>query len=384
MSVQPPPIDETRVNISPGQPLKADIAVIGAGVAGCAAAIRLARAGRSVVLLEKRRHPRDKACGGCLSGRAVKFLAELLPLDVPLPGVAGTNVLFKFGRYAIRAPADGLSRVVCRRELDQLLAHRAVESGAKLIEDQAAVPVWKNARWSVDAGDLCVESENVLIAAGAGSFARTLGIAGRTQPRRMAAQSWMQPPERGLPALGEVEMHWLRGGYVGLATCSSRECIVGYAAEVGGHDHRTVWERLRRLNPHSPLWNFLPEDAPRRFGAQGAAGFPWAPRRLGTGNCLLIGDAAGYVEPFTGEGMGQALCSARCAADAILAGGNVLAEYEQRMRIKYHSAARRLSWIGTLLRNPALHWVANLPPVLPQRWFAPLIARIHVGRGEFA
>ena len=353
-------------------------------MAGCAAAIQLARAGRRVVIFEKRRHPRDKTCGGCLSGRAVKFLKELLPTDDPLPGVAGTVVQFSIGRYRIQTASSGHSRLVCRRDLDHLLARLAVQSGATLIEDQAAVPVRESARWVLKAGTWRVEAETIQIAAGVGGLARTLGIDGIPPTRRLAGQSWTQQPGPGLPALGEAWMHWMRGGYVGLATCGPGQCIVGYAAEVTDEENGSLWLRLRELNPGNELWKSLPEDAPRRFDAQGAAGFPWSPQRLGVDNCILIGDAAGYVEPFTGEGMGQALCSARGACRAILAGGAVLAGYEQRMNAEYRGPARRLLWLGAALRNPALQWVSNLPPVVPQSWLAPLIQRIHVGQGEFA
>ena len=173
-------------------------------------------------------------------------------------------------------------------------------------------------------------------------------------------------------------MHWLRGGYVGLATPTPGRCVVAVAAEVPDNSRETAWLRLRRLNPRTPIWSWLPADAPRKYGAKGAAGFPWSPLRLGKDNVLLIGDAAGHEEPFSGEGMGLAMCSGACAAQATLADGDVLRRYTALMRRHHRPFTRRLRLIGDALRNPLLHDLAAGPVFVPQRLLAHLVQRVHM------
>jgi flavin-dependent dehydrogenase len=173
-------------------------------------------------------------------------------------------------------------------------------------------------------------------------------------------------------------LHWLRGGYVGLASPRAGECVVALAAWRSPEAGESAYERLRRLNRDAGLWSVLPDHAPRQYGARGTAGFPWRPRRLGIGNLLLIGDAAGYQEPYTGEGIGLALVSAECATAAILSDGDILAGYRERMRRNHHPVVRRARWLGRLLHMPLVSRLAAMPPMLPQGLLARLVHHVHV------
>ena len=186
------------------------------------------------------------------------------------------------------------------------------------------------------------------------------------------------PWRRGLPAPACIEMHWLRGGYVGLATLTADQCIVATAIEVSERSGENAWARLRRENPNAPVWSALAADAPRRYTAKGAAGFPWRPTCLGDQNTLLIGDAAGYEEPFTGEGMAQALGSAVWAARAVLGGGDILRQYTRFMRQHHRPATWRVPVLGRVLRHPLIHFLAAGPRVFPQRPLARLVEWVHV------
>src|SRR5262249_3557497 len=141
----------------------------------------------------------------------------------------------------------------------------------------------------------------------------------------------------------------------------------------------SAFERLRRLNPDASIIRSLPADAPRRFGARGTAGFPWLPRRLGDRNLMLIGDAAGYAEPYSGEGIGQAMCSGAHAATAILRGGNVLATYEALMRQEHRWVFWRTRLISAILRLGVIYDLARSIPLGPERVLSQMLARIHVG-----
>lgn len=360
--------------------LEADIAIVGAGPAGASAAIRLAHAGRRVVLIDRKHFPRQKVCGGCLSGPAVARLRELLDEGQPLPGVAATCITFVIGNYRLTCRSDGRTQVVHRAELDAVLVEAATKAGADgWFGEPATIELADPGRnrFSVRVGNRRLEAGTVLIATGVAGLAGKL-VGGRAAQPGMLAQQWVQPAGPGLPEPGAVELHWLRGGYVGLASPQAGECVVALAARVVQDAGESACDRLRRLNPGARLWNLLLPDAPRRYGARGTAGFPWRPRRLGVGNLLLIGDAAGYQEPYTGEGIGLALISAECATAAILSDGDMLARYLGLMRRFHLPVVRRARWLGRFLQLPVVSRLAEVLPLLPPGLLARLVHRVHV------
>ena len=132
------------------------------------------------------------------------------------------------------------------------------------------------------------------------------------------------------------------------------------------------------MNPGATIWDALSADAPRRYSALGTAGFPWIPNRLGDANVLLVGDAAGYAEPYSGEGIGQAMVSAECAAQAVIAGGEVLKRFAALMRANHRRVVWRTRLISTILSSSLLHFVAARRAVVPHRWLSRLVERVHV------
>ncbi len=355
-----------------------DVAIIGAGPAGSAAAIRLARSGRRVVLIEKKRFPREKVCGGCLSGAGTAGLRELLGPDRPLPGIPGARVSFIIGSYRLTCRPRGETRMVPRSVLDTLLADTAAAAGAEVRYGMAAGLERTAAGWEVVVGDERIRARTILLACGFGGLVRRLGIQGRSVRRRLFGQMWFQPPVPPLPEVGALELHWLRGGYVGLATPDVNHCVVAIAADTADQRDGGAFDTLRRRNPDAPIWQAIPADAPRRFDASGIAGFPWEPERLGVDNVLLVGDAAGFVEPYSGEGMGQAMRSARCAAAAILEGGDPLPRYTALMRGRHRRTMRRIRFVGRILGARPLHFLAERRPILPRGLLVHLVKGMHV------
>jgi flavin-dependent dehydrogenase len=356
-----------------------DVAIVGAGPAGGAAALELVRAGQRVLLLEKRQFPREKVCGGCLSGLAMGRLRSYAGDGEPLPGIPALRLTFVIGSCRLVCDSRGKTRIVLRPELDGWLAARAAAAGADVRFGQTARLVPGAHSWDVATDDrVLVRARVILLACGLSTLPRTVGIARQVTARRMVAQQWIQPATGRLPRPGCVEMHWLRGGYVGLATHAADCCVVALAADVPHDAHESVWLRLRRLNPNAALWSSLAADAPRRYGARGTAGFPWMPDRLGVDNVLLIGDAAGYEEPFTGEGMGQAMRSATCATRAILGGGDLQRTYADLMLRNHRPSLARVRRLGQALRNPIVRTLADGPALLSTRTLARLVDWVHV------
>ena len=350
------------------KPLVADVAVVGAGPAGAAAAIGLARAGRQVVVVDRSPFPRDKYCGDGLTTGALRLL-EHLGLDpssisswqaaksLVIRAPSGLEVAYPFsrrGQYAATAQ---------RRQLDSALVALARGAGAEVLDGNACEGI------TVDADRV------VLKLSGTGPLHARYAIAadGMWSPvRRMLGLSL--PAYRG-------DWHAFRQYFTGVgpqAAASMRvwfepEILPGYvwsfplpggAANVGfgvsRATHRTgslarLWDELRG-RPHiaevlGP--GATPADRPRAWPIPTRLGdLPLAAERV-----LFCGDAAGVGDPMTGEGIGQALLSGLLAAEALAGAGP---DDEAAARRLYRSGvARHLErdfvltrMLGRALRSP--------------------------------
>jgi geranylgeranyl reductase family protein len=352
-----------------------DAIVVGAGPAGSAVAAALSRVGARVVLVERAHHPRPKACAEYASPRIVDELARIgLPFEawstdaVPLSGMhlhaGGRVVRIEYADRTGRRPAWGVDR----RRFDARLAEHAAASGAELREGVAVVDVSLDdgrvtgvrLRDLSDGRDEALRAPWVIGADGArSSVARLLGVERRVGfPRRLG----LVAHHSGIPALTDHgEMHVGNGYYVGLAPTPGGELNVGMALPLadGGRPAAArfdgavagipaVARRLRETARLTPIRG----AAPIGHRVADVAGPGW----------LLIGDAAGFVDPFTGEGIHRALRSARAAAEAIIGGGDVASTY-RRERRRAFAAKSALSWLvqGFLAAPPLLeHAVARL------------------------
>ena len=343
--------------------LHCDVLVVGAGPAGSAVAATLARDGRDVLLVERRRHPRPKACAEYASPRIVQELARLgvagwREAAVPL---AGMDVIRNGERVRIGYAQGGVARTAWgldRQAFDACLAANAVEAGARLLDltsverlvDEggkvAGAVLRTGGQWRT------VHSRWVIGADGArSSVSRSLGVDRAASPRRLGLVAHYQ----GIPDLVDHgEMHVGPGWYVGLAPTPGGELNVGMALPPGGSGTAAtrfaaaiaglpaVAERLagsRRLTPIRGM-------APIGHRVSRAAGDGW----------LLVGDAAGFIDPFTGEGIFRALRSARAATEALSLGDAGAGERYLAARRRAFAAKDALTWLvqGMLAAPPLL------------------------------
>ncbi|HWL93627.1 MAG TPA: FAD-dependent monooxygenase [Phycisphaerae bacterium] len=358
-----------------------DIVIVGAGPGGCAAALRLARLGHRVELFEQARFPRNKVCGGCLSGDAVEELETLL---VPgrgfifsLPGTPVQSIEFIIGSRRIRTSPRNRCRIIPRDLLDSTLADAASAAGTRLrFGEKARLITSDDGMSRIEISDRVVTPRWILWAAGLAHVPASFKHRSR-KSSAMVGQAWSIRPNAVCPPMGHIALHWLHGGYVGLATVDTDRCLIALAARTTSLAGQKPWDALKNLNPRSPLLEPVALIPPS--GALAISSFPYRPRSLGRGNLLMIGDAAGFEEPFSGEGIGQALRSAREAVDAILNENSYDAaqrHYATAMAA-HRRIRRRTRWLAAALRSPVANLVLNRA-IGPAPWLDRLLNHVHV------
>jgi len=291
-----------------------DVLVVGAGPAGSSTAIHLARAGVRVLLVDKARFPRDKPCGGGLTGRALKQI-PVDPSPVVERDVDRFELRLRYGSRFARTHDRPLIRMTQRRRLDAWLVEQAALRGAE-VRTGARVEILSVDPTAVTAsiGGETVRADAVVGADGAnGVVARSVGLG--------------EGIIHGVALEGNVPLEALEADYERSATIELAVVPGGYGWVFPKGDHANLgvggWGREGpRLRDH------LARLA-RAHGVEPASltevrGHRLPMRRLGmpagAGRVLLVGDAAGLVDPLSGDGMYEAFVSARLAADAIVRG----------------------------------------------------------------
>jgi geranylgeranyl reductase family protein len=287
-----------------------DAIVVGAGPAGSTAAYRLARAGARVLLLERARFPRDKPCGGGLTERALR----LLPFSVD-PVVEHTvdtlEARLRYGPSFERRSGSRLAGMTQRSRLDAYLAEQAVAAGAELREGARVTAVEGT---TVRVGDEELAASILIGADGVnGVVGRALGL-GLDHQHGVALEGNVAhgdtDPGRYAHKL-VLEFGVVPGGY-GWVFPKGDHVNVG----VGGWEREapTLREKLARLCVEHGI---DPEAVTDVRGYRLPMRRPSA--TLARGRAALVGDAAGLVEPLTGDGIYEAFLSSKLVAEAALA-----------------------------------------------------------------
>jgi len=364
-----------------------EVLVLGAGPAGCTAAAVLARQGVRVLLVEKQKLPRSKVCGGCLSAGAVGLLESAGLTGIPAvsrgprierfdPGVRGRRIVI---------PAPG-GRVVSREEFDLQLAEEAQRAGAEVRDGvRAKVGGWDGEFRPVElSGGGRTERTNARVVLCAGGLSGTLAVSDPGLKPKIHRRSRI-----GVGAVldgsggsaGTILMSVGRGGYVGAVTMAGGRSIVAAALDRSrALLERGVPEAVRSL------WNQA--GVPAMPGLESArwTGTPALTRTVevpAAEGLFLIGDAAGYEEPFTGEGMTWAVASALAvaplAAEAASGWRPELAERWTRLYRRLLGLRRlRCRTLALLVRRPGL--VATAVPLLRgMPWLGDSLARALTG-----
>jgi len=390
----------------------ADVIVVGAGPGGSTAAAHLARSGARVLLLEKTTFPREKVCGDGLTPRAVKCLLSLGIDTADWPRNRGLRIYG--GKHRLELdwpdlasfPSYGLVRP--RVDFDEVLARTAQKSGAVLREATSVTGPLRDERTGRIVGVTIKDGSTLrapLVLAADGVSARTaLGAGiGKRDDRPMGVavrgylvsearsndpyleshlELWDGPPGQGrlLPGYG-----WVFG--VGDGTVNVGLGILNTSDAFGHVDYKDL---LRRWLGNIPDLTGHQLIGPLRGGAL-PMGFNRRPHYRD--GLLLIGDAAGAVNPFNGEGIAYAMETAQTAADIAIqalarpagpAREQALSAYPAALSAQYGGYFTLGRWFVSLIGHPAVMRLAanyGLPRPTLMRFTLKLLANLTDPRG---
>jgi geranylgeranyl reductase family protein len=313
-----------------------DVLVVGAGPAGSATAIHLARGGARVLLVDKASFPRDKPCGGGLTGRALRHIP--CAVDPVVEHVVDRLVVrAAYGRKVVRRSSTRLIEMTQRRRLDLHLAEQAVAEGADFRDGTAVSEIATDVDGvTAQVGKEHVRATFLVGADGAnGVVARVAGL-GEGIVRGVALEGsvpWSALERSQYAGAAWVELGIVPGGY-GWVFPKGDHANLGVGGWLTEGPHlRAHLDRLARTHGVAPE------------SLESVRGHRLPMRKLGTaaahGRVLLVGDAAGLVDPLSGDGIYEAFVAARIAAGAIIAGTPETYEPALSAVLDRHAAA---SW----------------------------------------
>lgn len=315
--------------------MKCDVVIVGCGPAGSIAARDLARAGARVVAIDGS-HPREKPCGGGVTGRALTLAGVAVTKAAAGRPIARVTFEAAGQSASVDLPSAQDVHVFSREAFDSVLLRQAEDAGTEVVTTRATSVLRVRDRWSVTAGSAVIEAPWLLGADGAGGIVRKRVF--RAFARRqlsIAAGSYVDDVETSEMVIAFVDQprgylwSFPRPGHLAVGACAQADDTT--PAEM--HAITDAWldryapaaHRVRRRY----AWP-IPSLSAADVDAEQPSGDGW----------MLLGDAAGLVDPITREGIFFALESGRLAARALQSAAPAGA-YASEVRDELHAELRR-------------------------------------------
>lgn len=364
-----------------------DVIIAGGGPAGASAAIHLSTRGARVLLAEQKKFPRAKLCGEFISPECVPHFARLGVAERMLaagPAKLTETVFYSRKGKSVSVPstwfgAGGIALGLSRAEMDEQLLRRASDAGAQVLEETHVTDLLfdkdrvAGLRVKHDGREVSYRAPLTVDATGrTRALARRVGQSrNKTKSHRAPLVAFKAHLENTRVAPGACEIYFYRGGYGGLSSIEnglSNLCFIASAREVreGGADAERVMREVVCQNRRA-AYALAHARACTPWLAVSLEGFGRHAVTPATG-LLAIGDAASFIDPFTGSGMLMALESGELAAGLIgnhltaIRSGVGLAELETRYRAAYrkrfHSRLRACSLMRRAAFFPGLAQLA--------------------------
>ena len=347
--------------------------VIGGGLAGAMAAVRLAQAGREVLLIEKERAAQHKVCGEFLSPEAVAYLHEAGVDPLQLGAVRLRRVRLAVGGRVVEAALPFAALSVSRKVLDEALLTKAEEAGCAVRRGAAVERLARDGDgWRAELADgASVRAAKVFLATGK----HDLRGWNRRQ-ERSAEQSdfvgfklhWTLTPASAEKLRDAMELFLFRGGYGGisliedgtanLCLVTRRTALQAAGGWIGLMERICAGNRLLcgRLDGAEPQW-----ARPLAVGW-----IPYGYLAQKPGGVWRLGDQAAVIPSFTGDGMAIALHSGVLAAEMYLAGAGEV-EYQCRLAGQLRRGMKLATTVAATMVNPAGQRMAmGFLPALPR------------------
>ena len=338
-----------------------DLIVIGAGPAGCSAAIVVARNGASVLLLERGRFPRHKVCGEFVSAESLDLLGHLLSahhchLIVQAPRISAARI-FSDGAE-VSAEINPAAASITRHDLDLVLWESARESGVDARDQsnvQSVEQVDGTFRVATQSGRFA--GRGIVNASGRWSFLTSAATRARsTKVRWIGLKAHFHEQH----VAGSVDLYFFRGGYCGVQPVTSAENGSGSVINACAMVRADVAKNLEQVFDAHPALRVRSAHWIPAMSPVNTSPLIFHPPEPVQNQIIQVGDSATFVDPFIGDGISLALRSGDLAARCLqhffqgkFSLSEACADYERQYRLQLAPVFRASSQLRNFMKLPA-------------------------------